>query len=177
MSEQDLQARIAQLEAQHAAVAAERDQLRARVAELAPTWRLLHVVEVEVATVSEANQSGFESPFAKNRRHQLQKEATSAALWSKIGRLEGPRLLAREGKLLVCMTRLGAKLLDDDNLAGALKHIRDATARWLGTDDNPRASVRWYPAQEAHKRWRLRPRVRLELLGPESEAGGQMVLR
>ena len=83
----------------------------------------------------------------------------------------------REGRLLVCLTRLSMGRLDDDNLAGAFKHVRDEIARWLGCDDNPGAPVRWSVHQEPHKRYRLRPMVRVEILGPESEAGGQMVLR
>lgn len=60
---------------------------------------------------------------------------------------------------------------------GAFKHVRDEIAAWLGCDDNPGAPVRWSAHQEPHKRYRLRPAVRVEILGPESEAGGQMVLR
>lgn len=37
--------------------------------------------------------------------------------------------------------------LDDDNLAGALKGVRDAVAKWLGVDDRDRARVRYRYAQ------------------------------
>lgn len=37
--------------------------------------------------------------------------------------------------------------LDDDNLAGALKAVRDQVAEWLGVDDKDRASVRYVYAQ------------------------------
>lgn len=163
------------LRAQLATLTAERDALKARVAELAPTWRPLHTVEVEVATVSEANQR--EHHHTKAARVKRQREAVTVALWAKVGRLEGPKLLAREGRLLVCLTRLGARRLDDDNATGALKACRDAVAAWLGVDDGPRGPITWHVEQEAHKRYRLRPMVRVEILGPESEAGGQMVLR
>lgn len=33
--------------------------------------------------------------------------------------------------------------LDDDNLAGALKNVRDAVAKWLGVDDRDRTTVRY----------------------------------
>ncbi len=33
--------------------------------------------------------------------------------------------------------------LDDDNLAGALKGVRDAVAEWLGVDDRDRTRVRY----------------------------------
>lgn len=38
--------------------------------------------------------------------------------------------------------------LDDDNLAGALKSVRDAVAQWLGVDDKDRMTVRYRYAQE-----------------------------
>jgi hypothetical protein len=37
--------------------------------------------------------------------------------------------------------------LDDDNLAGALKSVRDAVAAWLGVDDAKRETVRYRYAQ------------------------------
>ena len=37
--------------------------------------------------------------------------------------------------------------LDDDNLAGALKNVRDAVAKWLGVDDRDRMTVRYRYSQ------------------------------
>lgn len=37
--------------------------------------------------------------------------------------------------------------LDDDNLTGALKSVRDAVATWLGVDDRERTTVRYRYAQ------------------------------
>jgi hypothetical protein len=37
--------------------------------------------------------------------------------------------------------------LDDDNLVGALKNVRDAVAKWLGVDDAKRETVRYRYAQ------------------------------
>lgn len=37
--------------------------------------------------------------------------------------------------------------LDDDNLAGALKGVRDQVAEWLGVDDKDRQQVRYVYAQ------------------------------
>jgi len=39
------------------------------------------------------------------------------------------------GPWLVELTRWGQRELDDDNLRGSLKSIRDAVAGWLGVDD------------------------------------------
>jgi hypothetical protein len=42
------------------------------------------------------------------------------------------------------------RLLDDDNLVGSLKPIRDAVAKWLGVDDGDKR-VRWECGQvETH---------------------------
>ncbi len=38
--------------------------------------------------------------------------------------------------------------LDDDNLAGALKSVRDAVAEWLGVDDRDRSRVRYLYEQQ-----------------------------
>lgn len=38
--------------------------------------------------------------------------------------------------------------LDDDNLAGALKNVRDAVAEWLGVDDRDRTRVRYLYEQQ-----------------------------
>ena len=37
--------------------------------------------------------------------------------------------------VVVTLTRIGKKLLDDDNLASAFKHARDQVAHWAGVDD------------------------------------------
>lgn len=43
---------------------------------------------------------------------------------------------------IVLLTRVAPRALDDDNLRGALKSVRDGVADWLGIDDrDPR--VKW----------------------------------
>ena len=61
------------------------------------------------------------------------------------------------------MTRLSRALCDDDNLADALKYVRDAVADYLGVDDGPAGPVRWVPAQEAGDVAGVR--IELEVLG------------
>jgi hypothetical protein len=54
----------------------------------------------------------------------------------------------RKGAALVCvLTRMGVRKLDDDNLAGALKSVRDGVADALGIDDGSEL-VRWEYRQE-----------------------------
>ena len=48
----------------------------------------------------------------------------------------------------VLLTRVAPSMgLDDDNLAGSLKAVRDAVAAWLQVDDRDRETVRYEYAQ------------------------------
>lgn len=49
----------------------------------------------------------------------------------------------------VLLTRIApSNGLDDDNLAGSLKGVRDQVAEWIGVDDRHRLIVRYLYAQE-----------------------------
>lgn len=51
------------------------------------------------------------------------------------------------GKALPCevtLTRVGPRRLDDDNLRGALKSVRDGVADRLGVDDGDPRVIWWY---------------------------------
>lgn len=167
---------MADLAEENARLRAELAAARAQVQALTPpTWRLLHEVLFELATVSEMNER--EHHMVRSKRAAHQRKTTDLALWLApgLGRLEGPKLLAREGRLLVCITRLAAGRLDEgDNLTSSAKHVRDAIAVWLGCGDGAKAPVRWEVYQEPHRRYRLRPWVKVQIFGVESEAGGQM---
>jgi hypothetical protein len=56
---------------------------------------------------------------------------------------------------VIRLTRVTAprgKILDDDNLRGCLKAVRDGVADWLGINDNdPRVS--WHYAQRNGTAW------------------------
>lgn len=60
------------------------------------------------------------------RTKKQHRQATLAAL-------SGHRLPAPP--LLVTLTRVGPRKLDDDNLQGAFKHVRDQIAAMVGLDD------------------------------------------
>lgn len=51
---------------------------------------------------------------------------------------------------VVLLTRIAPRELDDDNLRGALKAVRDGVADWLGIDDRDKR-VRWDYAQARGK--------------------------
>jgi hypothetical protein len=56
---------------------------------------------------------------------------------------------AAGGRLRVTLTRCSpaTRPMDDDNLPGALKAVRDEVADWLGRDDGDRAAWVWQYAQ------------------------------
>ena len=58
-----------------------------------------------------------------------------------------------DGPLVVSMTRMGKRLLDDDNLAGSFKAIRDEIAACLGRDDAPGSGIRWEYEQRKSKEY------------------------
>lgn len=58
-----------------------------------------------------------------------------------------PALKALGPLLVVTLTRVAPRELDDDNLRGALKGVRDQVASALGVDDRSRL-VRWEYGQE-----------------------------
>lgn len=70
---------------------------------------------------------------AKARQVRAQRDATAWVLGSR----PRPSL-----PVVVTLTRVSPRRLDDDNLRGAFKAVRDQVATWLGVDDaDPR--VRW----------------------------------
>jgi len=93
-------------------------------------------VPVKVASTSNLREHWA----AKHKRTDAQKRATRAKcpLWTG-----GPLLV-------VTLTRVAPRRLDDDNLRGALKSVRDAVASWLRIDDAS-LLVRWEYQQETGK--------------------------
>ncbi len=67
------------------------------------------------------------------------KKEREAVAWVLAGKLRPP---------IPCSVRLtrvspGYVAMDDDNLPGALKAVRDQVAEWLGVDDRDRSQVRY----------------------------------
>lgn len=140
--------------------------LQAELDALAPRWTPARTIETPIVVVSEANARDHH--HAKAGRIRRQQQATLAALAPLPLR---PLLLAHL-RLRVTLTRLGAKALDDDNLAGAFKAVRDAVAHHLGVDDGPRGPITWAYTQEAHRRHRLTPGIRIEIATPAPRRQG-----
>jgi hypothetical protein len=99
-------------------------------------------VEVPVRTVSESNARGHWSKRAG--RAKAQRGLVALMLRA---RAKAPKLRPIVGGLVVTLTRIAPRALDDDNLRGALKACRDGVADWLGVDDRDRR-VEWRYAQK-----------------------------
>lgn len=104
-------------------------------------------VEVPIKTVSELNRR--EHWAARARRVKAQRAATLLALrCSRHDPLDDE--LANSVGCKVLLVRVGPRKLDDDNLRGALKAVRDAVAEWLGKDDGS-DWYRWHYGQDKGK--------------------------
>ncbi len=102
-------------------------------------------VTLPLRLASEANARG--SWHAGAARARLARAQVNAAL----RRAEpGPLPLP----VVVRITRVGPRRLDDDNLSRAAKALRDGVADWLGCDDgDPRVS--WHYAQATSREYRV----------------------
>lgn len=105
-------------------------------------------VEIPIRTVSETNQR--EHWAQKHRRKRWQQFMTKVVL----------RRMAKKPKsvIQVRLTRLAPRRLDTDNGVGALKHVQDALAEWLGINDGD-VRVRWFYGQEKSKAYAVRIEV------------------
>ena len=97
-------------------------------------------VELPMALPSASNLR--EHPMARHRRVVSQRAATRLALKARnvYDWLHEPRYKGASrsfGRLLyVNLTRISPRRLDDDNLQGAFKGVRDEVAAYLGVDDD-----------------------------------------
>lgn len=127
-----------------------------------------HTVTIPgLRTVSEANSHTHWRERQKRARHQ--RGTVILLLQSQIGRRAIP---AGPGCLLdVTFTRFApSNGLDDDNLTGAMKHVRDGAADFLGLTSDRDPRVAWHYRQ-ARGPWAVRidiaPRASEPADGPE----------
>lgn len=119
--------------------------------------RLVVAVDVPgLRLVSEANEPGMS--IAKAGRTAKQRKLVAAHLHAAT-RGRGTSL---QSPLVVVVTRIGPRALDDDNLAGSIKHVRDGIADWLGRDDGD-GSVRWLCEQARPAKGAARYGVRVAI--------------
>lgn len=96
--------------------------------------------DAPIKTISEANNRDHWTKKSKRRKSQQQEVDVML-----LNALQGRKIAL---PCVVRLTRIGAKALDSDNLAGSFKAVRDAIARRLGIDDgDPR--IKFEYSQEA----------------------------
>jgi hypothetical protein len=129
-----------------------------RVAEVTidgETYQRSALVETElpIRTWSVNGSRGHWSRFHKRAKEQ--RTATHAAVRSLIlGALIRPRL-----PVVVTLTRLAPRALDDDNLRGSLKALRDGVADAMGVNDNDPAVTWEYGQDRRSKSYAVRVRI------------------
>lgn len=127
---------------------------------------MIRSVEFDLETKSEANQrfATKAGMFAKSARVQKQRAAVRDVL---AAHFEAPRLQLNGAvnKLVVMLTRIAQGELDDDNLRGALKAVRDAIASWVGTNDRD-PLIAWEYGQQRAAQHVYRVRVEIRDLAP-----------
>ncbi len=98
------------------------------------------MIEIPVR-IESMNVSRREHHMARARRAKSQRQTAGWCL----------RLVpVPDLPLVVKLTRIAPRMLDDDNAIGGCKHVRDAVAEWLMVDDaDPR--ITWRYAQERGK--------------------------
>lgn len=99
----------------------------------------LALIVVAVKTMSEANLR--EHWAVKAKRHAAQRDAVAASVWPLLAEQCKAQLDAGH-RLVVTLCRIAPGLLDDDNLGGALKAIRDEVAVQIGLPCTKRGKSR-----------------------------------
>lgn len=100
------------------------------------------IAELPLKIVSEANQR--ECWQVVSRRKKAHRDTARYILQKHARPMNG-------GAVTVTLKRIGARLLDSDNLQSGFKAVRDGVADWLGIDDgSPRMT--WRYEQEIGKR-------------------------
>jgi hypothetical protein len=119
----------------------------------AATERYL-LLDLPLKTVSEINRRDHWT--ARSKRRKAQQLEVHVEWKAKIG--------TRRIKLpcKVSFKRIGPKMLDDDNLRSACKHVRDEVARLLGSHDGFGSPVTWHYDQEAIGKHEYRLRIEVE---------------
>lgn len=92
-------------------------------------------------------------------RHRRVVGHALAARWHKLGWFR--KTIDEGGRLACTLTRIGGNgAMDDDNLPGTGKWVRDTIALFLGQDDGPAGPIAWHYAQEPGGAWGVR--IKLE---------------
>lgn len=108
-------------------------------------------VLLPIRLVSEANAHAHWR--LRQRRAKVQRTATALALRGAVRAIVLP--------VVVTITRIAPRALDDDNLSGAAKHVRDGIADALGIDDRD-PCVTWKIEQARGGKGEYAVRIQIE---------------
>lgn len=104
-------------------------------------------VKIEAESLNAKLRGDFRARAGKTKRER--QKVTLAWLTQPLMFRHSVVASVRTFGVIVKLTRVGPRKLDDDNLAGSLKAVRDAIAAALGVDDRD-PKVQWaysqYPA-------------------------------
>lgn len=118
-------------------------------------------VLIPIRTVSGANAR----EHWRTKAARVKREREAVAWFLRVH--ESSLRWARDpGELVVTLRRIAPRKLDTDNLASALKAVRDEVAAYLGVTDAPGSSVTWRCEQERGAPRQYAVRVRIERTSP-----------
>lgn len=127
-------------------------------------------LEIPIRTVSEANQRCHWSVRAKRAKRQRNAVALFCRTRVDWRRLVVEWSLFRDSRATVELTRVSPRVLDDDNLRGALKATRDQIADELGLKSDRDPRVCWVYAQQRGKPKEHAVTVEVELVTMAADA-------
>lgn len=105
--------------------------------------------------------AGLNDRMHWTKRHgKVKRERGTACMMTRLELNRVPRYFSYP--IIVTLTRLSSGELDEDNLAGSLKAIRDGIADAFECDDSKRSRLRFVYAQEKCKRGAFGVKVRIE---------------
>jgi len=95
---------------------------------------------IPLHTVSETNKADHEHWSKRHKRAKEQRGLVKLLCQSKLKKPPLP--------CTVTLTRIAPRALDPSNLVGALKHVQDGFADWIGVDDRRDDVVKYEYKQE-----------------------------
>lgn len=121
-------------------------------AELMRRMAIEFEMPMRLKSIANASRQGNWWGRAQDKRMQRSYALlyTRAAL-IKRGRFQPP--------YIITITRVGKRVMDDDNLAISAKAVRDGIAEELGIDDGDRSKCRWVYEQEIGKQYAVKIRI------------------
>lgn len=98
---------------------------------------------IPIRLVCSANSREHWRVIAKRKAEQR-----STAKYATLGLFGRGLMVKLRTPYKITITRIGKRRMDDDNLAGTAKYLRDGIADALGIDDGDETAATWHYSQE-----------------------------